>query len=773
MSEQSVSKGYYAREEEDEISLLQMFEIVKKWKFVILAFVVVAFVIACGYLLISKTPPSYEATGKANVRPMLNVTSKNSTNITEELQVMLFSTTMQRALESLDLSSYTDSNGIPYSQNGLSIEQMAKQMLDGGKVSIAVASGTNIVSFTVKDDNSQFCVDFANALMASSSEILREMSKSSTQRQKELLEEQVTSTQVLLTSADEELSSFKKENGVIQMSQKIALLTKRIATLQLMVEPLNLELSESEAVVSSFYSKNSMLPKLEDIEKDETVLSLVADYKQYVSELLMYSTMDASSNLLYISLNNDANNSLSNSLSNNNDFPPMDSTAFSSTPWGSSRMENRQNMLSEKQIDLLGAVASKFSLDNDFALAVTSFLETKARLEVVQSMESSYTNDFSQYSLLERNLSQLERNVSTYENLLLSLTTSLATVDSLVEDVDSQNFTILSSAVVSMKTVSQKKAMTLLVALFAGLACGCLLAFVVELTDTSVKNEDTIKSILGSSTPSLGWTFFLKDMDKLDLPSPSLVVQNAPNSVFAEKYRSIANNILKTLPQDAKVFSINSIQDCEGRSSTICNVAMSYALSGKKVAIVDADFNCSAVAKIFGLSNVNKGFANVMTGETKVLDCTVSPINNLPNLQIVPAGNANGEKNGFIYNESSFEEAISSLREKFDYVLVDFPALLHCPDFISLSKFMDGYVLNVRAGVETRSSLISFDVGREFISAPLLGYVYYGVIPENQSACGNIGFYGPSKDLKNGKDSLYHVGKGSYHTLYKKGLKNR
>ena len=764
MNDQSTDSRYYVQEEEQSISLSQLFNIVKRRMGLICLMTAAALLIGVVYIVFFKEP-TYMSSATAIVRPMSSANSledllsDSSRNISTEMKILSAESTLQSALDYLDLSKYVDRSGKPYSENE---NLTGKKMLKDGMVEISEVGGTNVVTFTVKDSNPQFCADYVNALVSFSSDLLRSMARSSKSSQKVIIENQIVSTQATLDKADEELARYREENGVIQVSQKMSLLTKRVAAFQLMMEPLRLELDECAALVSSLYSKG--LPTLESIEADSVVAAGVDAYVKTVSELLMYTSMDSTGiDNLYdlVSLNRGSGyfSYLTNELN-----------ASATNPWGSERMESIQSLLDENQTLLSIAVASLCNgSDGDgYVDAVVKYIVTKARLQALEAMEASYSDDYEQYFELQRKLTLLERDVSIQQSLLLSLMSSLNNAETLISAVDTDYFTLISDALVPEKPEPRGRAKALAVALVLGAGLGVLLAFVLELTDGSVKREDTIRSILGPSVPSLGWTYYLKDVDSVNAEYPALVVKNAPFSAFSDKYRTIANNLLNCAPQGAKVFSVASVQDCEGKTTTACNVAAGWALAGRKVVVVDAAFSHPCVSRFFGIDGSSKGLADVMASGVDVEKCIVAPVKGLANLHVVPSGIRPGMDIPS-YDEAAFAGVIEALRESYDFVLVDFPALSHCPDFTSLSKYLDGYVLNVRTGVQSRSSLASFASVMGFVRAPLLGYVFFGVIPENQAACGgSIGYYGSNGAVD--KSSPYVVAKGEYRKLYGKDL---
>ena len=740
---------YNEPREEQEISISQLLGIVKQRRVWIYVFFVFALAVAIFYLKV--TDPTYEASATTLVEPISNATSiesllttsTSSSKIDTEVQLITSNTNLQNALDMLDLTTYLDPDGIPYSEKNFKGSSFSK------KVSVKTVSNTKIIQLTVEDGNAQFCADFANAILAAYTEMLTSIAKNSKSAQREFLESQIPATETLLSDASVALSEYKEQSGISQMTQKNTLLTTKIASFQLIIEPLKLQMIEAQSLMEGFNPSGS-LPSADQIKTDAALQSLLEDYKANSKELIMYQNVES--------------------------------------PEESSRIFVLQNAISSKEKEIYNFVTQKVGQSNaNYAKAVSDYICVEATIEAIENVIDVYNEDLADYPIMERKYLELQRDVQIYEQLLLSLR-ELLEETKMVEAAVVGNVNVIDSAVVPISPVSPRKMMILAIAVVGGIAMGVLFGFFLEFTDDTIRSEDTIRTILGKDMPSLGWTPYIRDVDKVEEDFPALFVLNDPDASVSERFRSIANNIAYSLPKKIQVLSINSTDMSEGKTTVICNIAAAYAMAGKKVVLIDGDFRKPAIEAFFKLKRSKVGLVDSAINNVPLEKCIVRPTEKIPNLHILPPGMGTRNPNA-LYNSDRFSQIIEKLKHVYDYVIIDCPPLSYGSEFTHLAKHLDGFVLNIRAGVASKRALASFIADLEFIQAPLLGFIYYGVVAKNQSSYGYYGYYGSygtygHKRYGYGKNgygygygsdhkSLYEEGRGSYHKLHMKELKRR
>ena len=734
--------NYAEKQAEQEISITQILGIIKQRRVWVYVFFVLACALAVFYLKI--TDPSYQASATALVEPISNATSieslltssTSSTKIDTEIQLITSSSNLQNALDKLDLTKYLDPDGVPYSEKELKGSKFSKV------VSVSTVSSTKVVKITVEDGNPQFCADYANAILEAYTEMLTRISKNSKSAQREFLETQIPETEALLDEASEKLADFKETSGIMQMTQKNTLLTSKIAAFQLEKAPLSLQLVEVESLLASLNSDGSLMA-VETIAQNDAVRVSLEEYVSNSKELMMYQNVDATAS--------------------------------------SSRVYVLESSLASNEKNVLNAVTEIVGSENTmYAKAITEYLCVKASISAIDSIIESYNEELADFPIMERQYLDLQRDVEIYEQLLLSLR-QLLEETKMVEAAVVGNVNVIDEAVVPIRPVSPKKLMVMAIAVVGGVVLGVLFGLFLEFIDDSIRSEDSIKQILGSEIPSLGWTPYVKNVEKIQEEIPALYVFNDPDAAVSERFKSIANNIVYSFPKKIQVLSINSTEMGEGKTTAICNVATAYALSDKKVLLIDGDFRKPAIEAFFCLKRSKLGFVDAIVDDVPLEKCIVRPLAQVPNLHLMPPGKGTRNPNA-LYNSPKADAVLAKLKAVYDYIIIDCPPISYGSEFTHLARYLDGFVINVRAGVSSKRALSSFMSELDFINAPLLGYIYYGVIARNQSSYSNYGYgsyygnkkygYGYGYGYGN-KKSMYEEGKGNYKIIYKKEIQHR
>ena len=284
-----------------------------------------------------------------------------------------------------------------------------------------------------------------------------------------------------------------------------------------------------------------------------------------------------------------------------------------------------------------------------------------------------------------------------------------------------------------------------------------LTCLVQELKDIRLKNVRDVRVALRQ--PVLGSVAaFREAIDRAGpsskQPHPALRYLHAPNSIEAENYRSIRTSLLVTADNhQAKSILVSSPEPGDGKTTLISNLAIALAQSGKRVLLIDADLRRPTVHKLFRMSQ-DIGLTDVLTGEIDFLNAVRQTT--VDRLSLLTAGESPANP-AELLSSPRMAQMLKDARHEFDFVFVDAPPLLAVSDPCILARQVDGMVLVVRVGKNTRTSAARV---RELIhdqGIAVLGTVANGVVPGHDRGYSYYGEYVPSgSHIMNGVQSEAH-----------------
>lgn len=212
--------------------------------------------------------------------------------------------------------------------------------------------------------------------------------------------------------------------------------------------------------------------------------------------------------------------------------------------------------------------------------------------------------------------------------------------------------------------VSPSKQAFYLVALILGLGIPVIIIYLRNLLRFKIEGRFDVERI--TKIPVIG------DIPKIeDLKDEQIVIHENKNGLMEEVYRSVRTNIQYMLQGQQKVILFTSTTSGEGKSFNAGNLAVSFALMGKRTVIVGLDIRKPGLNKIFHLSHKERGITQFLANPEKenLLDlCQVSTIT--PNLFILPGGSVPPNPTELVAR-NTLDQAIGILKQNFDYVILD------------------------------------------------------------------------------------------------------
>lgn len=211
------------------------------------------------------------------------------------------------------------------------------------------------------------------------------------------------------------------------------------------------------------------------------------------------------------------------------------------------------------------------------------------------------------------------------------------------------------------------------------------------------------------------------------MPNTLITISN-PRSPIAEAYRTLRTNLeFSNLDKSLRTLLVTSAGAEEGKSTTLANLAVTIAQSGKRVVLVDADLRRPTQHQIFGLKN-NAGLSDMVRDDALLAQPPLQE-SGVQNLKVLTSGQLPPNP-AEILGSKRMSEIVAALLEHADMLLFDAPPLLAVTDAAVLSSKVDGVLLVVSAGKTKRESAKKAQMQLEKINARILGAVVNNVKAE-------------------------------------------
>jgi non-specific protein-tyrosine kinase len=198
-----------------------------------------------------------------------------------------------------------------------------------------------------------------------------------------------------------------------------------------------------------------------------------------------------------------------------------------------------------------------------------------------------------------------------------------------------------------------------------------------------------------------------------------LITLANPRSAVAEAYRTLRTNIqLSSLDQPLRTLLVASAGADEGKSTTLANLAVTFAQAGRRTILVDSDLRRPSLHVLFGTPN-DQGLTTMLLQDDAPAPLLDTPIEGL---RLLPSGPVPPNPSELLASRR-LEGAIAWLRDAADLVLFDSPPALAVSDAAVLSRRVDGVVLVLSAGRTRREHAARARQVLERAGARLLGVV--------------------------------------------------
>lgn len=236
-----------------------------------------------------------------------------------------------------------------------------------------------------------------------------------------------------------------------------------------------------------------------------------------------------------------------------------------------------------------------------------------------------------------------------------------------------------------------------------------------------------------------------------------LILSSESSFYMREAFKTLRTNVNFSLAgvEGCKIILVTSSLQSEGKSITALNLAISLAQTDKRVLIIDCDLRQPRLHRLLNV-HAASGLSNLLM-DTNRMDVTLFHHEEY-NLDLILSGDIPPNP-AELLTTVRMQNLLSTLRQRYDYIILDTPPVDLVADAMVLANNSDGVLFVVKAEHTERGALINAMRQLEYANAKVLGFVLNGVKPTAS--------YGYGK-YKYGKYGKY--GYGEYGSSY--GSKN-
>lgn len=230
----------------------------------------------------------------------------------------------------------------------------------------------------------------------------------------------------------------------------------------------------------------------------------------------------------------------------------------------------------------------------------------------------------------------------------------------------------------------------LLASLLGGLMLGMLTAYVQDLADDRFGSPDEMARQLGCRV--LAVVRELPALPGRGVEAIQMYVK--PQATESEAFRTLRTSIALGAEVSERLL-ISSSEPSDGKTTVSANLAVSYALSGKRTLLIDSDLRKPGLTNLFDLKG-DPGVTEILATNDDVGVAAEQRIYRtaIDNLHVIPAGPRRPDPAELLLGDQ-FAALLAWADGRYDQVLVDCPPVLAVSDAQIVSRLVDGVILVV------------------------------------------------------------------------------
>ena len=284
-------------------------------------------------------------------------------------------------------------------------------------------------------------------------------------------------------------------------------------------------------------------------------------------------------------------------------------------------------------------------------------------------------------------LSAMERDAEASRSLLQTVLDGVQRTaqQTAIERADAR---VISRALTPAQPSSPRAALLLVAAFLLGALLGLVVAWLMEISDSTLRSGDEVRGLLAVPCFAL-----VPELMRLQLGRMAVAdyIAHRPLSPFSEQLRALRAGLWLGLKQP-KVIAVTAARPDEGKTTTTLALARSAAMNGERVVVLDCDLRQPGLGRLLD-SETLLGLTDHLQGRAGLEQ--ILRRDKLTSLEFIPAGGADTPGQG-LFMSAAMEQLLVRLRETHDLILLDAPPAAAMTDARIIARLADTTLFCVR-----------------------------------------------------------------------------
>ncbi|MEO2016618.1 MAG: polysaccharide biosynthesis tyrosine autokinase, partial [Fuerstiella sp.] len=279
-----------------------------------------------------------------------------------------------------------------------------------------------------------------------------------------------------------------------------------------------------------------------------------------------------------------------------------------------------------------------------------------------------------------------------------------------------------------------------------GLGLGII--YVMDLLDDRLRSPEEVREELGLSVLGV-----IRRLPEDEVNQARIYVHQFAQTPHAECFRTLKTS-LTMAPTDTKCIAITSSEASEGKTTTTVNLAASYAQTGKRTLLIDADMRRPGLSRLLEVRG-NGGLSEILRADADIPEMCKERVvtTEVSQLDVLPCGprilNA-----GVLLSMPALADILDWAVSEYDQVIVDCPPTLPVSDAAIVGRYVDSILFLMNPDKTHRRSVARAVDQLQSMGLKIVGIVANTSLSEENSSYGyQYGYgYGYSSEYGYGHD---------------------